>query len=57
MQYLDRQRIQKKIDLKTYENISGYDEYIKDVEWVIKQYKNTPGLGPKVTMNIFFWVF
>lgn len=47
LQYLDGQRIQKKINFKTYKDISGYDEYINDIEWVIKQYKKTPGLGPK----------
>ena len=48
LQHLDAQRITKKIKNKTYRHVSGYDEYIKDVEWVIKQYDRTVGLGPKV---------
>ena len=41
-------RIQKKIGLNAYQNVSGYDEYLNDIEWIIKQYKKTSGLGPKV---------
>ena len=48
LQHLDAQRIQKKIMHIAYQHVSGYDEYIKDVEWVIEQYNRTFGLGPQV---------
>ena len=54
LQYLDAQRIEKKILQKTYQHTSGYDEYLTDVEWVIKQYNKTVGLGPKVNLRKAF---
>lgn len=47
LKYLDARRIERKILNETYRHASGYDEYIADVEWVIKQYNKTVGLGPK----------
>ena len=51
VRYLDERRIKTKIDNKAYQHVSGYDEYIRDIEWIIKQYKKTVGLGPKVIIT------
>lgn len=49
LSYLNSQRIERKINLKAYQHVAGYDEYLADVEWIVKQYKKTIGLGPKVS--------
>lgn len=48
LSFLDKQRVQRKISLKAYQHVSGYDEYMADVEWVVDEYKKAIGLGPKV---------
>lgn len=48
---LNNQRIGKKIKMQTYAHVAGYDEYMTDIEWIIKQYNKTTGLGPKVTIR------
>ena len=52
LDYLNMQTIQKNMNNKAYEHITGYDKYMNDLELVIKQYKETMGLGPKVKFTV-----
>lgn len=48
LEYLNK-KIRRKMMNHTYSHPTGYDEYIKDVEWVIKQFNsNVPYLGTQV---------
>lgn len=46
-------RIEKKMKAGMYAHVAGYDEYIKDIDWTVKMYRQTPGLGPKVSKGFF----
>lgn len=46
-------RIEKKMKAGMYAHVAGYDEYIKDIDWTVKMYRQTPGLGPKVSKGLF----
>ena len=52
LNYLNMQTIQKNVNNKAYEHTTGYDKYMNDLELVIKQYKETMGLGPKVKFTV-----
>lgn len=45
---LEAARIGKKITDKAYRKVTGYDEYIADLDWIIQEYKKFMELGPKV---------